>query len=54
MNNLPETPREINRAKIQLFRTQSEWIMSRESVTETERQWLVWATGRISTLEMEN
>jgi len=53
-DEFPSTAKEINRAKVSLFRTQSEFILSRESVTETERQWLNWATGRISTLEMES
>ena len=51
--NLPETTREITRAKIQLFRTKSEFIRSKESVTSIEREWLVFATNRISELESE-
>ena len=51
--NLPETLREITRAKIQLFRTQSEFIQSKDEVTSTEREWLVFAANRISELESE-
>jgi len=54
MNDLPETPREITRAKIQLFRTESEFIRSKDEVSSTEKEWLVWATGRISQLESES
>ena len=55
MNDLqfPETPREITRAKIQLFRTESEFIQSKDEVTSTEREWLVFAANRISELESE-
>lgn len=51
--NLPETPREINRAKIALFRHQSEYLRAKESITNTEREWLVFAANRISELESE-
>lgn len=51
--NLPETPREINRAKIALFRHQAEYIRAKDEVTSTEREWLTWSTTRISQLESE-
>jgi hypothetical protein len=51
--NLPETPREITKAKISLFRHQSEYIHAKVEVTSTEREWLVFAANRISELESE-
>lgn len=51
--NLPETPREITKAKIALFRHQSEYLRAKESITNTEREWLVFAANRISELESE-
>ena len=51
--NLPETPREITRAKIALFRHQAEYIHAKDEATSAEREWLVFAANRISELESE-
>ena len=53
MNDLqfPSTPKEIARAKVQLFRHEAEFIRAKDEVTSMEREWLAWATGRISELE---
>jgi len=49
----PETPREITKAKIALFRHQSEHIRSKDEVTSVERDWLAWSVNRISELETQ-
>lgn len=51
--NLPETPREITKAKIALFRHQAEFIRAKDEVTSIECEWLVFAANRISELELE-
>lgn len=51
--NLPETPREITKAKIALFRHQQEFIHAKDEVTSTEREWLVWSVNRVAELESE-
>ncbi len=53
-SSLPETPREIARAKVALFRHESEFIRSKEGISPTEREWLVWAANRINELESES
>lgn len=53
MNDLPETPREIARAKVQLFRRQSEFIRAKDEVNNVEREWLAWSVNRITELEAE-
>ena len=50
---LPETPREITKAKISLFRHEAEYIRAKDEVSETERSWLAWSVDRISELESE-
>jgi len=49
--NLPETPREINRCKLALFSHQAEFIMSKDSVTDIENDWLKWSETRCAELE---
>ena len=53
MNDLPETPREITRAKIALFRHQAEYIHAKDEATSTERSWLAWAVDRVAELEAQ-
>lgn len=51
--NLPETTREITRAKIQLFKNQREFIASKNDPSEQEEIWMSWSGARIIDLEKE-
>ncbi len=53
MNDLPETPREINKAKAQLFKHQREFLLAKDSVNPAEREWIEWSSNRIPMLEAE-
>jgi len=49
--NLPETPREINRSKLAMFANQREVILSKDSITDIESDWLKWSETRCAELE---
>jgi len=49
--NLPETPREINRSKLAMFTNQREVILSKDSITDIENDWLKWSEARCAELE---
>lgn len=49
--NLPETPREINRAKLAMFTNAFEYHSDKEDKSPAEVEWLAYIPKRIAELE---
>ena len=51
--NLPETPREINRAKLAMFQNAFEYHSDKEDKSPAEVEWLKEIPARIAQLEAQ-